>query len=84
MPLKKTPIILILFLLIAGSLQAQPWQAIEGRYARVEYQPQHATLADSLLKIAEEALVLAEEERKQVYRVVCRSLWNRISKAWSF
>jgi len=54
--LRKKPIILTLLLLIAGSLQAQPWQAIAGRYARVGNQPQHAALADSLLKIAEEAL----------------------------
>jgi len=83
MLLKKNPLILTLLLLIAVSLQAQPWQAIGGRYARVEYQPQHAALADSLLKIAEEALGLTEEERKHVYGAVCQLVWNRISKAKS-
>lgn len=54
--MKNNPLFLTLLVLIAVSLPAQPWQAIEGRYARVEYQTEHAALADSLLKIAEEAL----------------------------
>ena len=83
MPLRKNPTILILFLLITGSLQAQHWQAIEGRYARVEYLPEHAALADSLLKIAADAPGLTEEERMDVYGAVCQLVWNRISKAWS-
>ena len=34
-------------------------------------------------KIVFDALELTEPERKEVYRAVCRLVWNRISKAKS-
>lgn len=34
-------------------------------------------------KIVFDALNMTSEERKEVYRAVCRLVWNRISKAKS-
>lgn len=37
----------------------------------------------ALDKVVFDALELTEEERKDVYRAVCRLVWNRISRARS-
>ena len=37
----------------------------------------------ALDKIVFDALDLTEEERREVYRAVCRLVWNRVSKAQS-
>ncbi len=36
-----------------------------------------------LKKLVDDALGLTADERKDVYRAVCRLVWNRISKAKS-
>lgn len=54
--MKKTfPILFSLFLFFSNG-NAGHWFSINGSLARVEYQQQNKTLADSLLRIAEEAL----------------------------
>ena len=48
-----------------------------------EQEPKPLSDRVELDKIVFDALDLSEPERKEVYRAVCRLVWNRISKARS-
>jgi hypothetical protein len=48
-----------------------------------EQEPKPLPDRAELDKIVFDALDLTKEERKEVYRAVCRLVWNRISKARS-
>jgi hypothetical protein len=48
-----------------------------------EQEPKPLPDRAELDNIVFDALNLTEEERKEVYRAVCRLVWNRISKAKS-